>query len=168
MHLLLYTFALALVGVEDGDPCVAAMNGETSSRKACIAVEMAKLSDRAVSMAAVEMLSGLAPDSITPLRDALKTGKTAIVRASAADALGRIGPKPPEIGEAVPDLIAALKDEDVLVRRQAAGALSRLGSRAKSALPALESALQDTDLGVRHLATFGIERINESIKKESK
>ena len=168
MQLGVYAFAMTVITVQQDNPCGAVLNGDASSRKACVAVEVAKLGDRSISMAAVQRLSGLAPESIPPLRTALKTGETAIVRANAADALGRIGPKPPEIGEAVPDLIAALKDEDVLVRRQAAGALSRLGSRAKSALPALESALQDTDLGVRQLATFGIERINESIKRESK
>jgi HEAT repeat protein len=168
MTLLLCMFAAAIVSAEIGDPCVAVMNGELSSRDACIALEIGKLGDRAIAIGAVEMLSGLAPDSIKPLRHALKTGKTAIVKANAADALGRIGPRPLGIGEAVPDLIAALKDEDALVRRQAAGALGRLGSRAKSALPALESLRQDADLGVRHLATFGIERINQSIKEESK
>src|SRR5688572_20945849 len=126
MQLVVYAFAITLITVQPDEPCAAVMNGEASSRKACVAVEVAKLGDRSISMAAVQRLSGLAPESIQPLRTALKTGETAIVRANAADALGRIGPKPPEIGEAVPDLIAVLTDEDVIVRRQAAGALGRL------------------------------------------
>lgn len=165
MQVVLYALVLASAGTHADDPCLAVMKGEASSHQACITLEVAKLGDRTVSMAAVQTLSGLAPQSINPLRDALKNGKTAVIKANTADALGRIGPKPPEIAEAVPDLVAALKDEARLVRRQAAGAVGRLGSRAKSALPALiEAALQDADPLVRHLAAFGIDSINKESK----
>ena len=44
-------------------------------------------------------------------------------RASAVDALGRIGRS---ASEAVPALIAALNDDDARVRRNAAGALAKI------------------------------------------
>jgi hypothetical protein len=162
--------AIALVGsvVHSAGPCSEILTGDSSERGACIAEEIGKLDDRSISMAAVQRLSRLAPDSIKPLREALSGGKTATVRANAADALGRIGPDPPEIAGAVPDLVAALQDSDVIVRRQAAGALGRLGSRAKLAIPALNRAAQDGDVGVQQLALFAIGRITEAIKREVK
>ncbi len=65
------------------------------------------------------------------------------MRRIAAFALGKIGPA---AKEAVPALIAALKDEDKDVRVYAASALGHIGPAAKEAVPALEAAARD---GVR-------------------
>jgi HEAT repeat protein len=86
--------------------------------------------------------------------------------------LGEIGPA---AKEAVPDLIAALKDqeEDVRsnpadpllkdlgghVRRAAARALGRIGPAAKEAVPDLIAALKDQDWSVRHNVALALEEI---------
>src|SRR5262249_37505541 len=51
--------------------------------------------------------------------------------------------------EAVPALVAGLKDPNRDVRREAAAALDQLETAAKPALPALRAALKDEDKGVR-------------------
>src|SRR3712207_2089827 len=109
--------AMLLILAQRPDACSSSTDGSLTRTPACIALEIGKLGDRAVSMGAVEALSALAPESISPLRYAVKSGETPMIRANAADALGRIGPKPPAIADAVEDLIAALKDTHPMVRR---------------------------------------------------
>jgi hypothetical protein len=59
MRLSLFTFAVALAGeARAEDPCLALMTGDASARQRCISSEIAKLGDRGVSMAAVQMLGG--------------------------------------------------------------------------------------------------------------
>ncbi|MBN3896319.1 MAG: HEAT repeat domain-containing protein [Nostoc sp. NOS(2021)] len=60
----------------------------------------------------------------------------------------------------VDNLIAALKNPSVDVRRTAASALGNLGSQAKSAVPALTEALKDSDPGVRQNADSALKRIS--------
>ncbi len=62
------------------------------------------------------------------------------MRERAALALGLIGPA---AKEAVPALIATLRDEDGLVRGYAAYALGEIGPAANEAVPALEAAARD-------------------------
>jgi HEAT repeat protein len=62
-------------------------------------------------------------------------------------------------GEAVPALIAALKDQDGVVRRFAADALGRMGAAAKEAAPALIAALKDQDGVVRNSAADALGQI---------
>ncbi|MGD2127438.1 MAG: HEAT repeat domain-containing protein [Desulfobacteraceae bacterium] len=62
------------------------------------------------------------------------------VRASAAEALGKIGP---EAAEAVPALIRSLKSVDDLVRARAAEALGDIGAAAEEAVPLLVKGLED-------------------------
>ncbi len=66
--------------------------------------------------------------------------------------MGQIGPAAPK--EAVPALIAALKDEDRSVRWIAASALGKIGPVAKEAVPALEAAARD-----------GVRRAESALKK---
>ena len=81
------------------------------------------------------------------------------VRLSAVKALARIGP---EAKEAVPALIAALKDKDDGVRSFAAEALGRIG---KEAVPALIVALKDQNAGVRNSAVYTLGRIGPEAKE---
>lgn len=63
-----------------------------------------------------------------------------VVRAQAARALARMGPK---AHSAVPALIVALDDEDMDVRMNAARALGQIGAEAQEAVPALMRALKE-------------------------
>ncbi|MBD2525150.1 HEAT repeat domain-containing protein [Nostoc sp. FACHB-133] len=59
----------------------------------------------------------------------------------------------------VDNLITALKNPSVDVRRTAASALGSLGSQAKTAVPVLTEALKDSDSGVRQNADSALKRI---------
>ncbi|MGA2090635.1 MAG: HEAT repeat domain-containing protein [Endomicrobiales bacterium] len=65
---------------------------------------------------------------------------------------------------AVPVLIKALKDEDVVFRRNAAEALGRIGSAAKSAVPGLIEAVRDSDADVRYNAVEALGHIGPDAK----
>jgi HEAT repeat protein len=60
----------------------------------------------------------------------------------------------------VPALVATLRDEDDLVRRDGAAALGKIGAGAKAAVPALLAATQDRNLGVRQEAAKALQRID--------
>ena len=64
-----------------------------------------------------------------------------------------------DAAQAIPLLLAALKDPDGDVRRAAAIALGRMGPEAKSALPALSVLLRDRDELVRDAAADAIHKI---------
>jgi HEAT repeat protein len=76
------------------------------------------------------------------------------VREWSAQAIGEIGPG---AAEAVPALIALLRNLDVGSRHSAAFALWKIGP--KAALPALREALSDPDEFVRQSAAMAIENI---------
>jgi HEAT repeat protein len=76
------------------------------------------------------------------------------VRASAAEALVKVGP-----GPVVPSMIKALESRDVPVRANAAVVLSAFGPDAKAAIPALARALKDENFRVRELAGEALNRI---------
>jgi HEAT repeat protein/beta-lactamase regulating signal transducer with metallopeptidase domain len=88
---------------------------------------------------------------------------------AASSSMARVAPSP-ETYEApaaqdtvdprvIQSLIAALDDEDVVVRREAAAALARL--RAVPAIPALTGLLQDPDDDVRRVATAALARMRD-------
>ena len=79
---------------------------------------------------------------IQALIQALESDRPA-VRASAADALGRIGA---EAKAGVPVLGLALTDPNAVVQKAAADALVRIGPEARSAVPQLIRAMKDDDL----------------------
>jgi len=85
-----------------------------------------------------------------------------MVRRVAVVTLGGIGPR---AKEAIPALIAALKDDDPGVRQTAAGALGGIGPEAKEAIPALIAALKDGDPGVRRTAAEALEGIGPAAKE---
>src|SRR5258707_685169 len=81
-------------------------------------------------------------DEITRFVAALKANVANV----AAWAPGALGPTAQAV---VPALVAALKDDDVFVRRSAAYALWRVGPAAKDAIPSLTVSLKDRDAEVR-------------------
>jgi HEAT repeat protein len=78
------------------------------------------------------------------------------VRATAATALGQIGP---DARAAVPVLNDLLKDTDSSVVKAAADSLGRIGPDARGAVPALIEAMQDRDVEVRRQVVVALGRI---------
>ena len=114
----------------------------------------------------VDMLRSASPGEVVPALNALAESGKAVVpqmqealrsypeaRYWACLILAEIGP---EAKEAVPDLMGALNDADVEIRREALAALGRIGANAKPAVPSMVSALQDKDLGVRYTAAYAL------------
>src|SRR6266567_2579849 len=83
--------------------------------------------------------------------------KASDLRAAAAWDLLHLGPA---AKEAVPSLIAALKDDDLFVRFNAAYSLSLLGPLARDAIPALKTALDDPDPDVRTKVKEALQKID--------
>lgn len=83
------------------------------------------------------------------LFDKIKPGRSGAQRIAAARALGVVGPG---ASEAVPDLMAALKD-DPEVRWVAAQALVNLGDRG---IQAMTSATTNQNAEIRHVAVYGL------------
>ena len=79
-----------------------------------------------------------------------------VIRASAVEALGKIGP---EAKAAVPSLIQALKDRYEFVRAGAAEALGKIGTDANSVVPHLIQALKDDNGFVRRSAAEALGRM---------
>ncbi len=88
------------------------------------------------------------------MRDHLSTPqKSAEMRANAAHGLKLFGPK---AAVAVPDLMAALHDNDKWVRSAAANALGAIGPEAKMAVPALIRGLNDSDKNMALACLIGL------------
>ncbi len=86
---------------------------------------------------------------VVALKDALKDMDEE-VRSNVAEALGKFGPSG---AEAIPGLLAALKEDDsFIVRTYAATSLGEIGPASKDAIPALIAALKDEDARVRRAA----------------
>ena len=71
------------------------------------------------------------------------------------------------VAGAVPALAKRLNDGDVVVRRQSAVALGRIGAAARPALPVLRKAQRDAARIVREVATEAVERIESSVAPRS-
>ena len=96
--------------------------------------------------------------SVASLRETLRKDKDPNMRYWAAQSLGKFGDK---AGEAVPDLIEALRDEDKMVRMGAGYALGELGPTAGEAVPALQEASKDPEQDVRDAATSALKQIRQ-------
>jgi len=94
---------------------------------------------------AIGALVSLGP-TITPrLLRVLRIAETAVERRAAVDGLGLLKSK-----DAVPDLLRALRDPNMVVRRAAMAALARIG--ASESVPQISTLLKDESGGVRVLA----------------
>lgn len=119
---------------------------------------------RASAAEALGKISPVTPAIVPALISALRCDDHARVRSVVAQALGRIGQA--SIDSAVPqieqELVAALRDEDELVRKSAVEALGHIGPRAVAAIPALQSADKIENDGVVsgmiHVALLRISR----------
>lgn len=98
------------------------------------------------------------PSLIAMLRDS-KQG--AEVRQDAVEVLAHIGPG---AADAVPALIAALRDPESFIRRDVAWALGDMGAVATGAVPALMTALRDPEWSVRFAAAFALGEIGPDAK----
>jgi len=61
--------------------------------------------------------------------------------------------------QVIPILINALKDQDPVVRSDAAWALAGIGAQAKAAAPALIESVEDRDLEVRRYAAYALKNV---------
>jgi HEAT repeat protein len=76
----------------------------------------------------------------------------ALVPCAAAAPGGAADEEPAYMGRTLRQWIADLKDDDAVVRHQAAYRLSRMGPRIRAAFPALKIAVKDSDPSVRQFA----------------
>jgi HEAT repeat protein len=142
------------------DPCVTVSRGDASATEACVDASVKKLSNRQISAAAVETLDGIGAPAVPALIKALQS-EDALTRASAADALGRIGRRGVRTDAVVSALVSRLKDREAAVRRQAAGALGRIGLDVGGASAALQQSLDDEDSLVRFLASDALGKLKK-------
>ena len=114
-----------------------------------------------VSLCLALSLYGFAQERSDEIRKHIEDLKSSDyqIHSRATDALRQIGK------EAVPALIAALKDEDADVRRSAATALGKIGAEAKEAIPSLTDALKDEDADVRNNAAEALSKIGAKAKE---
>jgi HEAT repeat protein len=98
--------------------------------------------------------------SVPSLVKTLKEDPDPDMRYWAAESLGKFGP---EAKSAVPDLIAALKDESKMVRMGAAYALGEVGDA--DAVPALQTAGNDPEKQVRDAAAHALKQLQKAKKR---
>jgi RNA polymerase sigma factor (sigma-70 family) len=119
------------------------------------------LSDDVVArQGAVLALGKIGPEAAPALAIALNDRQVVNCRLWAAHALGKMGAT---VKGSVPQLEAALRDESVLVRIEAARALWRIDGH-KAAVPALIEALRDEDASTRYRAAEMLEGIGPEAK----
>lgn len=105
------------------------------------------------------------PSEIIPVKKKYaheSESKTLALKAQAVWVLGAIGyrnPDAPEVREAIPSLISALRSGSPTVRYASAQALGAMGQRASNALPALIARTSDQDSSLRISAVEAIGRI---------
>ncbi len=111
-----------------------------------------KFKDPEVGLEAVKVLVKIDPNPKTAvyyLSDTLLNAETPLLRVTAAQLLGQIGPN---ARDATPVLAKALEDEDSDVRLYSAEALGKIGREALTAASALSKAARDPDTRVRNMA----------------
>ncbi|MEX0702861.1 MAG: HEAT repeat domain-containing protein [Planctomycetales bacterium] len=108
-----------------------------------VAALIAALDDSQAFHSAIEALAKLGPAGEPAVRKLLAELDDEFARHDAAAALGAFEAHAERV---VPVLAARLRDPDVEMRRRAAAALGRLGTKAKSALPDLIALLEDEQI----------------------
>ncbi|TPW00615.1 MAG: HEAT repeat-containing protein, partial [bacterium] len=182
--------ALAKIGPaqEDEASLIAALKDENAEVRSQVAVALGKRGTGA-SQAVAPLLRQLQKDkheearaaaagalgkirprsskeAVAALRTAAAKDQMPRVRAEAVTALGDLGKGDKDatkslVQELVPDLIAATKDQDSAVRRNAAQSLGGYGSRSEKAVPALTTLVGDPDSAPRLAAVAALGRIGE-------
>ncbi|OQD58857.1 hypothetical protein MBBAR_7c00290 [Methanobrevibacter arboriphilus JCM 13429 = DSM 1125] len=110
--------------------------------------------DEFVQEEALGLLEFRSEESLDPLIEVLSTkGTNKNIKMSSAKLLGIIGDE-----KAIDPLIATLKDNNKLVRREASTALSRMGDKAVDPLIAI---LDDDDWRVRGAAAWALGKIGD-------
>lgn len=167
-HTLALVVALAAFGVTT--PHCAAQPGkkpeETKKTSELIAgksldqwIDDLKSKDPYVRERAIAMLKlyGIAARPAIPAIIKTIGDSDVALRVNAIIALGMIGMNQEHVPGGVTALTRALSDTQGIVRYQAAMALGRLGSEAKSAIPALLNTLRDTtSWEIRHAGAFAL------------
>ena len=118
-------------------------------------LDLFELEDAGLTDFVLQAAENFGPKAVDPLRAALKTGSVK-VRSGAALSLGRL-----RLPETLPDLINALGDSEVAVRRSTVKALDSFHDL--SAADALFLALADDDLEVQDYATTALARLNPEV-----
>ena len=138
------SWALSFIGAEAAEHLYPALDSELPEIRCAVVVALA---------------SGCEEQWDEKAFDCLKTALTdpaVMVRAEAANALGRLGN--PVV---VPPLVACLQDEVSEVRRSVALSLMKIGDR--TAIAPLQSALaQETDAQIQPILKLAIDRIDQS------
>jgi HEAT repeat protein len=123
--------------------------------------------DRRVVEAAAEALGKVGAPGVKPLIDLVKDKKKpSEVRRKAVVSLGKIGP---EASDAVPALIAALKERDI--QAEAVQSLGAIGPGAKEAVKPLEEILADRrirDRNFKQMVRDTLRKINASKPERKK
>ena len=100
-------------------------------------------------LAAAAGLQELGPHGVQPLRAVLKNPGCSHVRCKTLEILGKFGEGS---AAAVPEIVDALGDSNLLVRREAASTLVNIGRTA--VVPALRTAIKHPDPVIRHGAVW--------------
>ncbi len=156
--------------LREGQPAVRMRAAETlgrigSAAKAALpalseALQDANASVRVEAAQALWRISRRTESLLPVLLEALKSDRQAAERAgNALVAIWALGAMEAEAELAVPNLIAALGDEDAVVRMLVASVLGQIGPGARSAVLALKRALADAKADVRATAAFALGQI---------
>jgi arylsulfatase A-like enzyme/HEAT repeat protein len=106
--------------------------------------------DPDVRYRSAQLLADLGPVgkfAVPTLREMLKEEQSLLIRVKVAEALWKIAKQP--VRDLLPTLLDGLKDNDPVVRANAAAVLGQLGADAKPAVGALSKALGDKEFAVR-------------------
>ena len=121
---------------EPPPPPTAAQIATMQEAQTSVLQQSAKLETEIKRIRAQNRQTQAIPDGLSRFRDWS-------MKETVVDSLGRIGEP------AVTELIKALRDPNVEIRRQAVTALARIGPEAAAAVPELVNRLDDVDLQVR-------------------
>lgn len=118
---------------------------------------------RMAAVAALVRLGPLAKDAVPELeKGILQPQRDIDYRIAVMKALISVGPA--NSLTAIPNLVKALQDGEVRIRRAAADVLGKYGPLARQAVPALREALGDDDAEVRENASLAILNISDTRK----
>jgi HEAT repeat protein len=99
-------------------------------------------------------------EAIPAIKEALKTPNNHVLRLACVWSLLQLDPSNPEYAAlALPELIEAMENEKPEIRREAARALGKMGSGARSAVGTLQQRLRDKDYETRRASLIALAEI---------